>query len=329
MDTNRQIPQKVIIGYSIVSPLHLINFLSYLKSCEEEFYGKYIFLSNYWGDSIIPERYIEYCKVNNINVINNENEKQKILDIIFERKLKISFVCVKNPNLYVMKKSLAKNVENIIVIDEGLSSYAGFWHSLKASFREKGIKSGGRFITYMCLMKFFKLFIWHKIYKFTSFIGVNVNPIYKQFFLEVLRDINISSYSNQIDQKSILFCTQPLIEVGLMSYDEYEKMLSQVKAICDTNLISLLIKKHPVDNIFKYSDYNVVEFDGIVEELVVAQKNISGTISSCSTSSLLIPALINKESYIVSFDSLNTMDYNLKKLFKRYCKPIEDITYLE
>lgn len=325
MDANRQIPKKVIIGYSIVSPLHLINFLTYLKSCETDFHEKYIFLSNYWNNCIIPKRYIDYCEENNINVIFDEDEKKRILNILFEKKLKINFVCVKNPNLFILKKSLTNNVEKITIIDEGLSSYAGFMHSLKSSFREKGIKGGVRFSIYIFILKFFKLFNQHKIYNFTAFYGTNINSVYKKYFLEVLKDINISSYSNQIDQKSILFCTQPLIEVGLMSYDEYEKMLSQVKAICDTNQISLLIKKHPVDNIFKYSDYNVVEFDGIVEELVVAQKNISGTISSCSTSSLLIPALINKESFIFSFDSLINMDANLIKLFKKYCKSFEKI----
>lgn len=320
--------EKIIIGYSIVSPLHLINFLAYLKSCETDFHEKYIFLSNYWNNSIIPKRYIDYCKENNINVIFHQDEKKIILNLIFERKLKISFVCVKNPSLHILKKGLTNNIEKIIIIDEGLSSYAGFTHSIKASFREKGVKGVGRFLIYVYLLKFLKVFNKHKIYNFTAFYGTDINPVYKKYFLEVLNDINTSNLLDKIDQKSILFCTQPLIEVGLMSYDQYEKMLAKVMSVCENNKIILLIKKHPADNIFDYSKYNILEFDGVVEELVVTQENIFGTISSCSTSSLLIPALIDKESYIVSFTSLSKMDGNLNALFQRYCKPIENITYL-
>lgn len=317
--------EKIIIGYSIVSPLHLINFLAYLKSCETDFHEKYIFLSNYWNNSIIPKRYIDYCKENNINVIFHQDEKKIILNLVFERKLKISFVCVKNPSLYILKKGLTNNIEKIIIIDEGLSSYAGFMHSLKASFREKGIKGGGSFLIYMYILKFLKLFNQHKICNFAAFYGTDINSVYKKYFLEVLNDINISSLSDQIDQKSILFCTQPLIEVGLMSYDQYEKMLAKVMSVCENNKIILLIKKHPADNIFIYSGYNIIEFDGIAEELIMNKKNIIGTISSCSTSSLLISAFINKESFIFSFDSLINMDANLMKLFKKYCKSFEKI----
>lgn len=320
--------EKIIIGYSIVSPLHLINFLTYLKSCGDDFHEKYIFLSNYWSKSIIPKRYIQYCEKNNIKVVYDEDEKKRILNLVFESKLMISFVCVKSPSLFILKKGLTNNIEKIIIIDEGLSSYAGFMHSLKASFREKGVMGGGKFLIYVYLLKFFKLFNKYRVYEFTAFYGTDINSVYKKYFLEVLIDINTYYLSDKIAQKTILFCTQPLIEVGLMSYDQYEKMLAEVTTICKNNKILLLIKKHPADNIFDYSKYNILEFDGVVEELVVTQENISGTISSCSTSSLLIPALINKESYIVSFDSLNAIDYNLKKLFERYCEPIENIKYL-
>lgn len=317
--------EKIIIGYSIVSPLHLINFLTYLESCEEDFHERYLFISNYWEISILPQRYIDYCKQKNINVIFDEDEKKRILDIVFKKKLKIIFVCVKSPSLFILKKSLINSVEKISIIDEGLSSYASFMHSLKASFREKSIKGSIKLLIYVCLMKFLILFNQHKLYNFTAFYGTNINPVYKNYFLEVLNEINPPSSSSSIYKKSILFCTQPLIEVGLMSYNQYEEMLFKVFTICKINNISLIIKKHPVDKIFDYSDYNIVNFDGIVEELVARQKNIIGTISSSSTSSLLIPACLNKESYIISFDSINKMDANLKALFQKYCKSIERI----
>lgn len=319
---------KVIVGYSIVSPLHLINFLTYLQSCEEDFHERYLFICNYWGDSIIPQRYIDYCKQKNINVILNEEEKKRILNNLSKSERNIFFVCVKSPNLYILKKGFSKNIEKIIIIDEGLSSYAGFFHSFKATFREKNIKGVFKLLLYIVITKFLQIFIQYKIYRFTAFHGENINSTYKKYFLQVLKDIDISSFGDKIGEKSILFCTQPLIEIGLMSYSEYEEMISEVRAICKSSNILLLIKKHPVDKIFKYSGYNIVNFDGIVEELVVTQENIIGTISSCSTSSLLIPALIDKESYIVSFTSLSKMDGNLNALFQRYCKPIENITYL-
>ncbi|WP_270428624.1 polysialyltransferase family glycosyltransferase [Acinetobacter johnsonii] len=325
MGINRQSFQKVIIGYSIVSPLHLINFLSYLQSCDDTFDYKYVFLNKYWSGSIISERYISYCKQKKVDVIFCENEKERILKSLFKSEQNIYFVCVKNPNLYVLRKGFYKNVKEITVIDEGLSSYAGFFHTFKASLREKGIKGGARFLIYIQVMKIISFFIRHKINKFTAFHNKDVNPTYKKYFLDVLKNIDSSHYLRKVEGESILFCTQPLIEVGLMSYDDYMGMLTKVDEYCRKNKISLLIKKHPVDNIFEYSGYNVLDFDGVVEEFVLNQKNIIGVISSCSTSSLLIPAFMNKKSYIVSFESLNGMDSNLKKLFERYCESIENI----
>lgn len=320
---------KVIVGYSIVSPLHLINFLTYLQSCEEDFHERYLFIGNYWGDSIIPQRYIDYCKQKNINVILNEDEKKRILNNLLKSERNIFFVCVKSPNLYILKKSFSKNIEKIIIIDEGVSSYAGFIHSLKASFREKGIKGGVKFSIFIFIMNFLKLFNKHKFYKLSAFHKTNINPTYKKYFLEVLNDISMYGTSIKINKKSILFCTQPLIEVGLMDYNKYEKMLNEVKDFCENNKITLLIKKHPVDNIFEYNGYNIVDFDGIVEEFVLTQENIIGTISSCSTSSLLVVAFMNKKSYIFSFESLNTIDSNLKKLFERYCESIENFSNIQ
>ena len=318
---NNQIQKRVLVGYSIVSPLHLINFLTYLNSSTEAFDEVYIFFSIYWKQSIIPERYVQYCLRKNIIIVSDSYQKKEILNSLYIKKCDIFFVCVKSPSIKVMFKQLIyKNIRKIVVIDEGLSSYAGYIHSLKANIREKNNFFILKFFILSIVIFLLMILNKNKITKYSAFYKnkVNLNESYKRNFSEVLFLIGEKNKVDFSCDNCILFCTQPWVDLGLMNIIEYSCLLKELKNKVEKMGYKLLIKKHPADMAFDYNGFDVLDFDGIVEELVLI-KDFSGLISMCSTSSILVSSCFNVKSYLLSFDSLKNMDKNLQKLFKKYC----------
>lgn len=313
---------KVIIAYSIVSPLHLINFLSYLDSNDNQYEEVHIFISNYWGKTTIPKRYIDYCISQGFKVLLDKKEQINILESLFLSDSSLTFAFVKSPSLKVLFKDIFSNkIESIVIVDEGISSYANYTHSLKAVLREKGILYVGKSLIYHSTSLPFKLRNKNKITAFSAFEKKNlsVNEEYKISFINTLNKLQL--FDSKVEQdynNSFLFCSQPWVDLGFMNKEEYAQLLQQLRLRANSIGKDLVIKKHPADSIFDYKNFNVVDFDGCVEELVWTC-NFFGIISICSTSSILIPACLGYKSYILDFNDIEKLDSNLKYLFKTYC----------
>lgn len=313
--------KKVLIGYSIVSPLHLINFLTFLNSNKNNFDKVYVFFSIYWSNAIIPERYVQYCKNKNIIVVFNDLEKKEIFKKIYKNNCDITFVCVKSPSIKIMfKQVFYKNIKNMVVIDEGLSSYAGYMHSVKAVVREKNIYFLFKFFIISIIIYVLSNLNRKKVARYSAFSKqeIGLNRDYKNNFSEVLYSIGKMNKCGFNYSDSILFCTQPWVDLGVMDAVNYKILLENLKIKIEKKGCKLLIKKHPADMVFDYDGFDVLDFDGIVEELVLI-KEFSGLISMCSTSSILVSSCFNIKSYLLSFDDLKNMDKNLQRLFKYYC----------
>lgn len=321
MGVNRQSSKKVIIGYSIVSPLHLINFLTYLRYTNNHYDIVYIFLGIYWSKNILPKRYLEYCSKKGYILVYEENEKNKILKQINSATL----VFVKYLSWKIMLKEKNK-IDSVVVIDEGLSSYAGFFHSIKAQAREsKSILKTLKFILSWYLGLMVKMLYLKSYVKFTAFDIKKIEIIssYKENFSLVLNDLKVKNNLEDIDNV-IIFCTQPWVDLGVMSCKQYTEYLFEIKDKLKRKDLNLVIKKHPADMIFDYSGFSVIEFDGAVEELVYGE-NCLGVLSACSTSSLLIPACLGINSYTTETAFLGGLDHRVKKLFQKYSKNIEQL----
>lgn len=310
---------KVIVGYSIVSPLHLINFLTYLRYTNSHYNIVYIFVGIYWSKSILPKRYLEYCAKKGYILVYEESEKNKIL----KESKSITLVFIK----YLSWKIMLKNkIDKVVVIDEGLSSYAGFFHSIKAQAREsRSILKTLKFILSWYLGLMVKMLYVNSFVKFTAFDLKKTQIIssYKENFSLVLNDLKVKNNLEDIDNV-IIFCTQPWVDLGVMSCEQYAQYLFEINDKLKRKDLNLVIKKHPADMIFDYSGFSVIEFDGAVEELVYGESCL-GVLSACSTSSLLIPACLDINSYTTETAFLGGLDHGVKKLFQKYSKNIEQL----
>lgn len=310
---------KVIVGYSIVSPLHLINFLTYLRYTNSHYDIVYIFVGIYWSKSILPKRYLEYCAKKGYILVYEESEKNKIL----KESKSITLVFIK----YLSWKIMLKNkIDKVVVIDEGLSSYAGFFHSIKAQAREsRSILKTLKFILSWYLGLIVKMLYVNSFVKFTAFDLKKIEIIssYKENFSLVLNDLKVKNNLEDVNNV-IIFCTQPWVDLGVMSCEQYAQYLFEIKDKLKRKDLNLVIKKHPADMIFDYSGFSVIEFDGAVEELVYGE-NCLGVLSACSTSSLLIPACLGINSYTTETAFLGGLDHRVKKLFQKYSKNIEQL----
>lgn len=313
---------KNIIAYGITSPLHLINFLSYLNSSKTKFDNIYIHIHNYWGRTTVPERYIEYCISKGYKIIYDKNVILDNLQESLSSHDELTIVFVKSPSVVILSKALLyDNIKSLIIIDEGISSYANYSHSLKASFREKGIVGIIKGLTKTSLLTPLKFLNTSKLYSYTAFakIDQSVNQDYAINFRKTLQSLKLfNSYESKDYSRSFLFCSQPWVELGLMDPEQYNNLLLNLSKFVKAKGMSLVIKKHPVDRVFNYEKFDVINFDGAIEELVWTQ-NFYGMISICSTSSILISACLGLDSYLLDFKELDKFDVNVKKLFKKYC----------
>lgn len=329
-------PNSVIIAYGIVSPLQLVNFLTYLETIGNKSYEAYIFLVKYWKVSIIPKRYLNYCKNKGIVILDETEDRSEIISNILSKEVKATFVFVKAPSMQIMKMTFFnKKIEEIVVIDEGLSSYAGYLHSLKASYNEKGILRAIKYCFAVIITKILSCIISQNIFYFSAFKdgNENINIDYKNNFVKTLQHISSSeeSFSNSdsdsIYKNCLLFCSQPWVDLNYMTEKEYYNFLKNLESNSQLMGLKLLIKKHPADVKFDYKDFQVLEFDGIIEEMF-ATKKFNSILSKNSTSSILVPACFNSKSFLLNFDDIKEFDHNLQKLFRRYCLDFSKNKYI-
>lgn len=323
--------QKILIGYSIVSPLHLVNFLAAIVDTKSDCDVCYVFTSVYWQTSILPARYLQYCQSIGLQIIESEAEKKAILKQAIAQKAELEIVTVRSPSLKLMLKGLVgANISRFTIIDEGISSFAGFRHTLKASYKEQGLRYAAKAWLLHQMNRGLRLFYHHRIDFFSAFDTANqhINPVYQQQFVHTLNQLcqfNAPTVSNPPAQRLMVFCSQPWVDMQRLTAADYAAQLHQLQTLLSKQNISLAIKKHPADKLFDYQGFELIEFDGIVEEWV-AQHRPEGVISTNSTSSLLIPACLGGKSYLLNFDDIQTMDPRLIALFTTYCQPISDLT---
>lgn len=317
--------KKSLVGYSIVSPLQLFNYLIYWNEHSNEYDNFIIFIDYYWGYNIIPDKYIVFCKENNINIhINmNINLKNKYLNNL--DKYTVLFVGTPSIRLLLMNS----NYDNVIIVDEGLSTYAGFKNLKKANERETGKKlSYGNFLLKKFLIEIILAF---KFKKKEDFLAFNIqtgfiNEKYKNGFLKLCNKIKKNNFTGKhCGRKVIVFCSQPFVELKIKKEIEYVEYLRNLKDFVNNKGFDFLVKKHPVEKIIDYSKYDLdtLEYNGIIEEYFYAN-NVEGIISAISTSSMLVPAIFGVKSYIVDYSPIDDLDICARKIFSNYTKSISD-----
>lgn len=311
----------ILLGFSIISPLHLMNFMTIYMDNRDSYGLAYVGLSSFLKSRNVPERYLDFCRKQGVIFFEISNIDSILLN---NKKMKFDFVFI---NAYAFKAVLKKlyNIRNIYFIDEGISTYSTKKHLIKINKIEKNFVYYRDSFVKFFLSIFFEIFFFGRIKKLNFFNKEDyiVNIDFKNSFVNVLK--NIPDEKRFLKKENVvLYCSQPFLELDKVSEIDFKQSLTSIKSKVEDKGYSLLIKKHPAEYMFDYESngFEVLEFDGMLEEYIVKYPIIS-LISKNSTSSLLANALINIPSYILDYNDSESLDENLKVLFSKYCIPFE------
>ncbi len=298
-----------------------MNFMTIYMANRDSYGLAYVGLSGFLKPKNVPERYLDFCRKQGVIFFENSDIDSILLN---NKKMKFDFVFI---NAYAFKLVLKKlyNIRNIYFIDEGISTYSTKKHLIKIGNIEKN------FIYYRdCFIKFFlsvffEIIFFGRVKRLSFFNKENymVNIAFKDDFINLLKSIPDEQSFLKKDNV-VLYCSQPFLELNKVNEIDFIKSLTSIKTKVENKGYSLLIKKHPAEYMFDYENngFEVLEFDGMLEEYIVKYPIIS-LISKNSTSSLLANALINIPSYILDYNDSESLDENLKVLFSKYCLPFE------
>lgn len=313
---------RTLVGYGITSPLHLANFMSYLLVHRSNYNEYHVFIHQYWNYNIIPLRYIEQCERIGVRFhYDMDYANQKIKDL--NKGLDCVFINMPNIGLVVKKFGFLK-IRNIIIIDEGLSSYNSAGNNRKAFHRESGrLPSYKKYIVNNIINFLLKIY-YHKnyiSYPIFNKYDYSINLSYKAGLIDFFNLLGCEG-DKKINNKAVIFCAQPWVELNVLKEDEYIANLNKIKNEVEGFGYSLYIKKHPVEKLIDYSSkgFFTLDFDGMLEEFVCYNNdNVVAIISTNSTSSMIIPPLFNVKSYLINFKDVESFGKHAKNIFIKYC----------
>lgn len=313
--------ESVLFGVNISSPLHLLSLLAYSE--KKKFDKIYIHVSVYWLNSRLPARYMEFAIAEyGVNFIDSKYDlseivtSNSIVHIASINQLPVSLM-VKFINMSLCFK--------YVILNDGVGYFASFFQYAKIAFREKGVGFFFKYIGSRLLSHVFGYVV--KLERFSFFYDndYSVNMEFKHSFMLVLGKLNMngSSYKRLSfgNRGVVMLCSQPLVSCGVMSYDEYRALLCDIQSYCNKNDWDLIVKRHPYEDEKNLLGYNLVEYDGTIEELVFSMDNIISVIGFNSTALLLLSAFFEKKTYSISYhgyDARRGLSNAQRKLFDMY-----------
>lgn len=317
--------KKTLVGYGIVSSLHLANFMAYWSLNSSEYRECIIFVEKYWDKIIVDDKYLKYCKSQGIKVFVCLDDKksilkgEKIIDLVFIKDIGYKAT---------INSMLDCNFNKVIVVDEGVSSYTSYSHMKRAVEREKGVKLNHyKYFFKKIISSFLCFFFRNSFEKKRMFIsGLEINPLYKKGLLKYFSNMNSEEEVLNLNNV-VLYCSQPYVELGIYELNDYLSNLKKLKNNIEKKGLKLLIKPHPVEKEIDYKamGFNLLDYNGMIEEYVYINR-VGSVISNNSTSSLLLPAIYGVESFIFNWDDIDSLGGDAEKLFKRYCKKYTSIS---
>ncbi|MEI7200952.1 polysialyltransferase family glycosyltransferase [Pectobacterium parvum] len=302
--------KRLLLFPYVVSPYHVLGALSYIESHGLDYYNKIIFIiEDYWGRSVIPDRYLEVLKHYNIEVLSKDRRNVVISDLkntVFDE---VHVASVNKPLykiVFLLNFNLYRKIK-FITIEDGVGAYASSFHIMKAMLREKKEKKYISFLKMVmspCLAFFFPKFF--RVDDFRLFVFNKkecfVNEIYKDNFIQVLNKIRINNpLLIKIDKPVVVFCSQPYYDMGVIDKNQYDKLISSLQKYCDERKYLFLIKKHPSEYAYEYNKEDLLMFDGCMEELFNQDfsYHIKGVIGFNSTCLLTVPAIFGTKAHML------------------------------
>jgi hypothetical protein len=336
-----------VIGYKIVSPFHFVALLAY---AQRRFPGKtpkiLVALSKGpWAEEIVSHESLniegfdlDFCNLQDLN--SPKSYKVAIFIILKPFFIALSHV-LKFQTLDVCSTSIASlkfscsSVFSLltmrpIIIDEGLGSY-NIERNIRKEIENSKVPTLLKsfiFFLYLFFYESIKIFGGSRQHLFDTsgnrvrIVG-DVSQSYQSVFSELYKDQGMSVSAD------VLFVTQPLTEMGIMSEGAYEGLLRNVEEYAAQKGLSLVVKPHPAECFDKYKKrgMQVIEELGAIEGMIASSSVEVGEVWGFNSTSLItLPALFGLSSkYIVTPDGKLNMSViygESKMLFEKYSRPL-------
>tara|TARA_Y100000815_G_scaffold274257_1_gene307782 strand:+ start:4088 stop:5086 length:999 start_codon:yes stop_codon:yes gene_type:complete len=224
---------------------------------------------------------------------------------------------------YRLLKKYSSNV-SFTLTEEGLGSYGGILQDVRACVREDlggslmplAVKYMVASILIVGLDLYFSLVERRREVFFLFDRALVINEDVKSRYLKTIQRLVPENYIFLRGQSFVLVLTPPVVELGVLSKDEFLICLSELRDSCQMDG-EFVIKPHPVEELEKYSGLSVLPA-GIPAEWVLTRcsDQISGVVTPSSTSAYLAKALFGREVVrFAGFDPLyNTLSRRQQRL---------------
>lgn len=273
---------RTLVGINITSPYQLLSFLSYYEKKCSCYCKIIIFKYDYWGSNQIYNRYLEYFQKIGGILIQNSSDLTQIIHHLQEQYNGdiFDFVTVNTP---AIKLKLSFKKSKSIIIADGFGYYGNFLTLISTLKREKKVPIFSPTIMVTSLKYFLKkiLFKFFKYEEYTllSYKDLTPNDEFIFNFKKVIMKLNGVNF---IETPSLIFLDQPLVKLGILNQTQYELLIESIYEYSTSLGLTFFIKEHPSSGT-RHEKYNIIEFDGILEELCILNRNIKYVISHSST----------------------------------------------
>ncbi|MEQ5727768.1 polysialyltransferase family glycosyltransferase [Providencia rettgeri] len=273
---------RILVGININSPYQLLSFLSYYEKNKLHYSKKIIYKFDYWGYNQIYNRYLNYFISEGGELIEEITDLDEIIKQLKSNhpNALFDFITINEPSIklkFLFKKSKA------IIIADGLGYYGNFLTTILGIKREKAIKISSKDKIFMALKYFTKKLIFHFIeyeeYTLLKYKNLKFNENFSDDLKKIIPKLKGKS---DINKPSLIFSDQPLVKLKILSSNEYNRLINSVYVYATSLGLEFYIKEHPSHPISD-SKYNIVKFDGIIEELCLVNSNIKQVLSYSST----------------------------------------------
>lgn len=311
--------KNLLVGVNITSPFQLVCFVSYLKNKSGFFDEVVLYIVNYWEKGQIYENYLSLLSEINVDIrpVSSNRELIGLVRRDFINDCNITFACINAP--YFPFKFL-KPTCKFVIISDGLGTYNGLIKSINVSRKEKKIsKLSYKFpllIMKRLFVSFFYYIIRHEVYMLFDPHSLKKNNFFSSSLRETLK--LFGSNNSGLEKPSLIFLSQPLVQLGMLNKDEYLSCLNKARDFAKKEELDFLIKLHPTEvSVFKSLDYAGIkkyDYNGLIEEACVNDGNIKVVVSFFSSGLYTVPELSNVRTYSVMSDDLfSSLNFSKKQ----------------
>lgn len=296
----------VAIANKISSSYQLLSLVSYVLANNDNIAKTYAVIDPYWHSKQIPERYLNFCKQVNVELVHDYKQLPNVRALRGNGFKVLRFYV----NDVSLKSVLTRQQDRAILIADGLGTYTNYRAKIDAVTRERGrpnFKVKRKILSYMLQSKVAELFPSVKSYMMYRRTDLKLNNEFVDDFINLVKKLK-ADYSNVVSNYSI-FISQPLVELGLLSEFKYMDILKGLKQRAADNNLKFIVKPHPAEKTewYERNHFLILKFDGVVEEFAINNPD-NEYLSMLSSALLTLPNFGNSRVMRIP---VNELDANM------------------